>query len=526
LRGIVAGILERLDEKRLIDIGDVAGKLAHLIGLPAVGVLVCHGQHLIGLQRSAQRHIAQGRVQGIFGGVEQSCALQFLIVDTSHQSCSLEHGRGLIDVAGGAQLIHNGRILGVGTIRRHGQSALRPSRVADGGCLAEIGQCHDITGIGGRAVLVGHPNFNPADAHAGGQIGQSLHARIVMVSEILRKKEVTVLLIVCRAKLKRGELLAALTAHAARRTFLLRGNQLQLELAKLHVGAQSEQAAGPLHQRRVAGERHIARLYELDDLVFLAVILQFHVLRVDIHRGIGVVIQVHVHLVAHLAVDVQIDFLVEIHRRCLAVADGQRGIVDALERGTKLQFGRSLCLDAHAPRPEDLLCRTQLKAHVGEVELLLALSLVYFIVLSTEKSVAAVALAPFHILAGSHHDGCVEIGGAYLRADDIPVEGIVIHHLIAQPLRALQVHRTLVEVVVGDGRGALYLPSGMKQRVGNAVLTVQDGLPRLRHGRLVARLCRGTGGGGGDLSSPAGVNLKIRGTDSIAGHHHDQHRQR
>ena len=54
-----------------------------------------------------------------------------------------------------------------------------------------------------------------------------------------------------------------------------------------------------MHERRVGGERHVAALDELDDLVLLAVILQLHVLRVEVEGGVGVVVEVHVHLVAH-----------------------------------------------------------------------------------------------------------------------------------------------------------------------------------------------------------------------------------
>mgnify|MGYP000425330046 CR=1 FL=1 len=98
--------------------------------------------------------------------------------------------------------------------------------------------------------------------------------------------------------------------------------------------------------------------------IFLAVVLQFHVLCIEIEGGIGVVIQVHVHLIAHLSVDVEIDFLIKIHHRRLSVADRQRRIVDALLVDTELKFGRTLSLHSDATRTEDFLGRSQVEVHI------------------------------------------------------------------------------------------------------------------------------------------------------------------
>ena len=47
---IIRRILQRLDEQGLTGIGMVAGKLAHPVGTPAIGVLEGYGQDLVGLQ--------------------------------------------------------------------------------------------------------------------------------------------------------------------------------------------------------------------------------------------------------------------------------------------------------------------------------------------------------------------------------------------------------------------------------------------------------------------------------------------
>ena len=256
---------------------------------------------------------------------------------------------------------------------------------------------------------------------------------------------------------------AAFRGDTCRRRLLLRDDGLELELAKLHVGAQSEERAGSGDERRVGGERHVATLHELDDLVFLALVLELHALGIEVEGGVGVVVEVHVHLVAHLAVHVEVDLLVEVHRGGLAVADGQRGVVDVLERGAELELGGSLRLDAHAARTEDLLGRSQVEVHVGEVELLLALRLYHLLVLAAPEVAHELALAPLEVLAEVHHDGGAHIGAANLVADDVAVDGVVVLHRLLHVLGPLQVGGALVEVVLGDGDGALYLPPGVEQ---------------------------------------------------------------
>ena len=291
--------------------------------------------------------------------------------------------------------------------------------------------------------------------------------------EVLCEEEVAVLFVVGCVYLERCELLAALRRHRLRRRLLLRGYELQLELAELQVGAQTEERGSSAHERRVGGERHVARLDELHNLVLLAVVLQLEALRVEVERSIGVVVEVHVHLVAHTSVQTHVYLLVEVHRGGLAVAHGQRRVVDALHRGTELQLGSTLRLDAHTARTEYLLSRSEVEVHVGEVELLLALSLVYLVVLLAEELVHHAALAPLAILLLRHHERGVDVRVGYLRADDVAVERVVVHHVLLQVVGTLQVGSILVEVVERYGQRALYLPARMQQRVGYRVLVLE-----------------------------------------------------
>ena len=295
--------------------------------------------------------------------------------------------------------------------------------------------------------------------------------------EELSKEEVAVLLIVVGTYLERCELLASLRRYARSRRLLLRSYKLQFQSAELQVGTQSEQRRGSLHQRRVGGERHVASLNELNNLVFLALILQLHVLGVEVERSVGVVVEVHVHLVAHTSVDVDIYLLIKVHGRGLAVADGKRRIVDVLHRGSELQLGCTLCTYAHTAGTEYLLSRTQVEVHVAEVELLLAFGLIYLVVLLAEEVAHKLALAPLHILLSGHHHGSSNVRSANLLTDYILAKRVVVLHLLLHIVGALQVGGALMEVVERDGQRALYAPAWMQQRVGYGVVV---GYKRLR----------------------------------------------
>ena len=86
LCGTALGVLQGLDEEHLTGLCLVTGKLTHLIGLSVVGVLESHGQHLIGLQASLQRDVAQRCIHRVFARVEQAGRGQFLIVGATVES--------------------------------------------------------------------------------------------------------------------------------------------------------------------------------------------------------------------------------------------------------------------------------------------------------------------------------------------------------------------------------------------------------------------------------------------------------
>ena len=197
---------------------------------------------------------------------------------------------------------------------------------------------------------------------------------------------------------------------------------------------------------------------------------------VEVERSVGVVVEVHVHLVAHTTVDVDVYLLVKVHGRSLTVAYRKRRIVDVLHRGSELQLGCTLCTYAHTAGTEYLLSRTQVEVHVAEVELLLALGLIYLVVLLAEEVAHKLALAPLHILLSGHHHGSSNIRSAYLLTDYILAKRVVVLHLLLHIVGALQVGGALMEVVERNGQRALYTPAWMQQRVGYGVVVGNERL--------------------------------------------------
>ena len=185
LRGVVAGVFQRLHEERLFRVGDVAGELTHLIGAASVGVLISHGKHLIGLQRGLERDVAECVVHCVLGRGQEACALQFLIVGAAFQPRAVEDSGSLVDVARRTVAVRHRLILRVGGIRRHGGACRGPTAVAHLRVLTEVREGDDVSGVCRRSALVGHPDFHTVDGHARGEVRQRSHAGIVVVVEIL-----------------------------------------------------------------------------------------------------------------------------------------------------------------------------------------------------------------------------------------------------------------------------------------------------------------------------------------------------
>ena len=218
LCGIVRRVLQRFHEESFRGLRLVAGKLTHLIGHAAVGELIGHRQHLVGLQSCLQRHIAQCGVHRIFRRCQQTGTRQFLIVLACLEVFdSRQHSTCLVDVTGSGKVSRHPGILGIGLVTRHGQFRELPLGMTHLTVLTEIGQSHDIAGVGRRSGLVGHPDLHTVDHDARQQVRQLRHCLVIVLMEVVREEEVTVFLVVGNIKLERCRLGTALRTDTLRR---------------------------------------------------------------------------------------------------------------------------------------------------------------------------------------------------------------------------------------------------------------------------------------------------------------------
>ena len=278
------------------------------------------------------------------------------------------------------------------------------------------------------------------------------------------EEEVAVFIVVVSLDVEGCELASALRAHTHRTRFLLAYHGLQVEFSKLQVRTDTEQGGGTRHERVVGWKRDVTCFNQFHDFVLLALVLQFQVLRVEVEGRIRVVVDVEVHLVAHLRVHREVDFLVEVETRHLAVALRQRWVVSELVVVAEFQFCRTLRLDLHATRTEYLFRWTQVEVHVREVELLLSLSYEERVIALTEIGLHALTLRPFQVLFRCHQVRCRKEVVAQFRTHAEHAQLLVpFAHFWLQVLGVCQVERIVFGTVAVRVVRFLHLS---RQRVG------------------------------------------------------------
>ena len=96
-----------------------------------------------------------------------------------------------------------------------------PQVIAHLRILTEVGQGNDTTGVRGSTGLVGHPDLHTGNLDTRRQIRQGRHRLVVTLSEVVRKKEVSVLLIIGHVHLESCRVGATLRGDTFRRRFFL-----------------------------------------------------------------------------------------------------------------------------------------------------------------------------------------------------------------------------------------------------------------------------------------------------------------
>ena len=127
---------------------------------------------------------------------------------------------------------------------------------------------------------------------------------------------------------------------------------------------------------------------------------------IEIKRRIGVIIQVHIHLVAHLSIHIEVDFLIEIHCSCATTIERKCRIFQVLMCEPHAQFGRSLRANPHTARTKNLLGRSKIKVHVAEIKLIFPLAHKDFSILFPKEGIPLLMISPPQIFFLRHHQGC------------------------------------------------------------------------------------------------------------------------
>ena len=229
-----------------------------------------------------------------------------------------------------------------------------------------------------------------------------------------------VLVVTVRGNLETCHLCAALGAHRLALRVLLRQQRLHLEFAELEVGLDTKQRLRSGDEARVEVHADVARLEALDDVVLAAFVGQFEVGAVEVERRLGVVVQVEIDLIAHFTIDAYLNLVVENQMAVVAGALGQGGVVDELLLPAEAYLSRSLHLELHTAGAEDLVRRTDIELHVGDVELLLVVVLHladFLLPVLAHRLLFAVG----HVLCLGHHKRRGYLHVTYLCADDVAV---------------------------------------------------------------------------------------------------------
>ena len=349
-----------------------------------------------------QTDITQVLVQRVFGRGEQTCVLHLLILDATHHH-RIQHRTRLVHVAGITVGAHHIGIQLVALVAGDVQSGTCPGAVGNLDTFCQIHQTDDVTGVRGLSTGVGHPHFNAVDGHTTGDGGKGGAGLVIAVVEVMGEEEVTVFVIVVGLDVIRVQLVSSPTAHCGRLRLLLTGHSLQSQTSKLQVCPDTKQHTRTPDEARIGGEGDITCLDQLHDVIFLTFITQFQVLGIDIEGGFRVVVDVEIHAVTHLRIHAHIDLLIEIKSPRHTVTVRQRGVVNELVVVAELHLRTTLCPDLHTARTENLLGRSQIKVHVGEVKLLLSLGREQRVVPHLEILAERLLFRPLQILIWCHH---------------------------------------------------------------------------------------------------------------------------
>ena len=164
------GALEHFQEKGLVGGRYVARKLAHLVYLSVEGVFVGHGEHLVGIERAAERYVAERGVEGVLARRQQPRAFHLLVVAAALYAVGrqrFEHlsdviyvsGAGIFSLDGGEEVVRCVRGVWQRRIRR-------PVGVCELSLFGKVHKAHEVAALVVFAAFIGYPYLDAGDVDA------------------------------------------------------------------------------------------------------------------------------------------------------------------------------------------------------------------------------------------------------------------------------------------------------------------------------------------------------------------------
>ena len=178
--------------------------------------------------------------------------------------------------------------------------------------LTQVGESHDVTCLLVVTAFVGDPHLDLVDRSTRCDVRHRLHGLFVMIAEEMGEEEMAVLVVVVTRDVELRHLGTALTAHCLRLAVLLTDQGLDLKLTELQVGLDTEQSLTASDQRAGQVHCHVTCFDGLDDIVFLAFVVQLQVLLVKRERCLGVITEVEIQFRSHFTLNGRLDLLVKI----------------------------------------------------------------------------------------------------------------------------------------------------------------------------------------------------------------------
>ena len=298
----------------------------------------------------------------------------------------------------------------------------------------------------------------------------------------MSQEKVAVLVVGIGPNLERCGLGSTAGIDGLRLGLLLRDKGRGGELAELHGGLDTEQGRAASYERRPGGHAHVTGLDVLDNFVLLALVLQFEVLGVEVESGIGIVVHVERHLVAHLGRDRGLYLFVKVEIGFLTGAHRQGRVVELVVFQPHVQLDGALGSELHTTGTKDLFEGPEREVHIEEVELRLVffgkiLGIALPVILLHRLAQRIVV-----VLFGREHEGRSHIDTGHPGMNHVTVGLGVILHLGFEVRGVLQVDRSLlVDFVIRLGHRF-----GYRETHGNGVGRRLGRLTGLR-GRTIGR---------------------------------------